>query len=312
MASLTKAGLAPVNYFQVNPLGGGNATEMTNGNMSTYNALQVEVHRRLSHGMQILGSYTFAKSLTNDTNFTLRDIGGEKGPSPFDFRNAFKFTWIYQLPFGAGRSYLSGAHGVLGKIVEGWQISGVGRLQSGSAIQLNSGRDTFNQNDSGVVLHNMTASQLQSQMSIYKTSQINASGVATGNVWYLPQSLVQNSLAAFQLGTGTLNTNAPYVGPCTSAGQECDRIFLYGPWLSKWDVSLVKVTRIHERFTAELRVQALNVFNFANFELTSATSGGGGLTLGSSFGQTTSAFRDLNNTNDPGSRTLEFVFRLNF
>jgi hypothetical protein len=312
MASLTKAGLAPVNYFQVNPLGGGNATEMTNGNMSTYNALQVEVHRRLSHGLQILGSYTFAKSLTNDTNFTLRDIGGEKGPSPFDFRNAFKFTWIYQLPFGAGRSYLSGAHGVLGKIVEGWQISGVGRLQSGSALQLNSGRDTFNQNDSGVVLHNMTASQLQSEMSIYKTSQINASGVATGNVWYLPQSLVQNSLAAFQLGTGTLNTNAPYVGPCTSAGQECDRIFLYGPWLSKWDVSLVKVTRIHERFTAELRVQALNVFNFANFELTSATSGGGGLTLGSSFGQTTSAFRDLNNTNDPGSRTLEFVFRLNF
>ena len=63
---------------------------------------------------------------------------------------------------------------------------------------------------------------------------------------------------------------------------------------------------------AEFRCQALNVFNFANFELTSATNGGGPLTIGSSFGQTTSAFRDLNNTNDPGSRTLEFVFRLNF
>jgi hypothetical protein len=312
MANLTKAGLVPVNYFQVNPLGGGNATEMTNGNMTTYNALQVEVHRRLSHGLQIQGSYTFAKSLNNVTNFTLRDFGGEKGPSPYDFRNAFKFTWIYQLPFGKGRSYLSSAHGVLGKAVEGWQISGVGRLQSGSAVQLNSGRDTFNQNDSGVVLHNMTASQLQNEMSIYKTSQVNASGVATGTVWYLPQSFVQNSLAAFQLGTSTLNTSAPYVGPCTTAGQECDRIFLYGPWLSKWDVSLVKVTRIHERFTAEFRCQALNVFNFANFDITSATSGGGGLTVGSSFGQTTSAFRDLNNTNDPGSRTLEFVFRLNF
>lgn len=312
MANLTKAGLAPANYFQVNPLGGGNATVMTNGNMSTYNALQVEVHRRLSSGLQVLGSYSFAKSLTNDTNFTLRNIGGEKGPSPFDFRNAFKMTWIYQLPFGHGRPLLSTARGVLGKVVEGWQISGVGRLQSGSAVQLNSGRDTFNQNDSGVVLHNMTASQLQSMMSIYKTSQVNSSGVATGTVWYLPQSLVQNSLAAFQLGTATLNTNAPYIGPCTTAGQECDRIFLYGPWTSKWDVSLVKVTRIHERFTAEFRAQALNVFNFANFELTSATSGGGGSTIGTSFGQTTSAFRDLNNTNDPGSRTLEFVFRLNF
>jgi Carboxypeptidase regulatory-like domain/TonB dependent receptor len=312
MANLTKAGLAPVNYFQVNPLGGGSANEMTNGNMSTYNALQVEVRRRLSRGLQVQGSYAFAKSLTNDTNFTLRNIGGEKGPSPFDFRNAFKFTWIYQLPFGQGRPLLSGAHGVLGKVVEGWQISGVGRLQSGSAVQLTSGRDTFNQNDSGVVLHNIDASQLQSMMSIYKTSQVNASGVATGQVWYLPQSFITNTLAAFQLGTGTLNTSAPYIGPCVSSGQTCNRIFLYGPWISKWDVSLVKTTRIHERFTAEIRCQALNVFNFANFELTSATNGGGPLTIGSSFGQTTSAFRDLNNTNDPGSRTLEFVFRLNF
>ena len=312
MSALTKANLVPANYFQVNPLGGGNATEMTNGTTTTYNALQVEVHRRLARGLQILGSYTFAKSLTDDTNFTLRNFGGEKGPSPYDFRHAFKFTWIYQLPFGKGRPFLSSAHGVLGKVVEGWQISGVGRLQSGSALQLNSGRDTFNQNDSGVVLHNIIASQLQSMMSIYKTSQINSSGVATGTVWYLPQSLVQNSLAAFQLGTATLNPNAPYIGPCTSAGQECDRIFLYGPWLSKWDVSLVKVTRIRERFTAEFRCQALNVFNFANFELSSATNGGGPLTIGSSFGQTTSAYRDLNNTNDPGSRTLEFVFRLNF
>ena len=159
----------------------------------------------------------------------------------------------------------------------------MGRLQSGSAAQLNSGRDTFNQNDSGVVLHNMTGKQLQKDMSIYKTSQINSSGVATGTVWYLPQSLVQNSLAAFQLGTATLDTSQPYIGPCTSAGQECDRIFLYGPWLSKWDVSLVKVTQIKERLNLEIRCQALNVFNFANFDLTSATSGGGATTMGTVF-----------------------------
>ena len=80
----------------------------------------------------------------------------------------------------------------------------------------------------------------------------------------------------------------------------------------KWDVSLVKTVQIKERLNFEFRAQALNVFNFANFELTTANSGGGPLTIGSSFGQTTSAFRDLNNTNDPGSMTPEFVFRLNF
>jgi hypothetical protein len=71
----------------------------------------------------------------------------------------------------------------------------------------------------------------------------------------------------------------------------------------------VKRTKIRERVDAEFRVQALNVFNFANFE---SPGGGGAVTIGSSFGQTTTAFRDLNNTNDPGSRTIEFVLKLNF
>jgi hypothetical protein len=120
---------------------------------------------------------------------------------------------------------------------------------------------------------------------------------------------VQNTLAAFSLG-GTLNPNAPYIGPAQTAGQEGDRIFLYGPWLSKWDVSLVKRTQIKERLNLEFRLQALNVFNLSNFLLNS--TGGGAVTIGLSFGQTTTAFRDFNNTNDPGSRTVEFVLRLNF
>ena len=267
------------------------------------------MRRRLSAGLQIQGSYVYSKSLTNENNFTLRNIGGEKGPSPFDIRHAFKFTWIYQLPFGSGRAFLSGGNRFVNRVVSGWEISGVGRLQSGTPINLLSGRLTVNQNDSGVVLHNITASQLQSMMGIYKTSNVSSNGAVTGTVWYLPQSIIQNSLDAFSLGTGTLDPNAPYIGPPASPGQEGDRIFLYGPWLSKWDVSLVKRTPIRESMNLEFRVQALNVFNFANFEL---PLGGGNLTFGSSFGQTTTAFRDFNNTNDPGSRTIEFVLRFNF
>ena len=159
-----------------------------------------------------------------------------------------------------------------------------------------------------MVLHNITASQLQSEMGIYKTSNVSSNGAVTGTAWYLPQSLVQNTLAAFAI-SGTLDPNAPYIGPAQTAGQEGDRIFLYGPWISKWDVSLVKTTKIRESLNMEFRVQALNIFNFTNFEL---PNGGGAVSIGSSFGQTTTAFRDLNNTNDPGSRTVEFVLRLNF
>lgn len=315
MAHLVAAGY-PVNLFQVNPIYA-NANELVNAGASTYDSGQVEVRRRLSGGLQIQGSYAYSKSLTNENNgtainaITLRNIGGEKGPSAFDMRHQFKFTWIYQLPFGTGRSFLSNRNGFVSRAVSGWELSGVGRLQSGTPINLLSGYETLNQSAAtGVVLHNMTTSQLQSMMGIYKTSQISSNGAVTGTVWYLPQSLIQNTLAAFNLGTTPLNPNAPYIGPATTAGNEGDHIFLYGPWFSKWDMSLVKRTPINERMNLEFRLEALNVFNFTNFEL--AGTGGYNVTIGSSFGQTTTAFRDFNNTNDPGSRTLEWALRFNF
>ncbi len=312
MAALTKAGY-PINLFQVNPNNGGAANELTNRNSSTYNSGQIEVRRRLASGLQVQGSYAFSKSLQNANNPTLRDWGGEKGPTAFDIRHGIKATWVYQLPLGAGRTYLSSAHGVLGKVVGGWEIAGVGRLQSGTPVNYQSGRDTFNQNDGGVVLHNITTKQLQNEMHLNFTSQINASGTATGTAYYLPQSFVQNTLAAFAI-SGTLDPNAPYLGPCNIAGQICDHIFIWGPWLSKWDTSVVKRTQIKERLNVEFRAQALNVFNHPNIlsPVGNATGGSVTSTVGSAFGQTSQAFRDFNNTNDPGSRTLEFVMRINF
>jgi hypothetical protein len=312
MAALTKAGY-PINLFQVNPNNGGGSTELTNRNSSTYNSGQVEVRRRLASGLQMQLSYAFSKSLTDANEPTLRDWGGSKGPTTFDIRNAIKATWIYQLPFGQGRSLLSGAHGALGKVVGGWEIAGVGRLQSGTPVNITSGRDTFNQNDGGVTLYNMTAKQLQNDVGLNFTSAIQANGTATGTAYYLPQSLIQNTLAAFGI-SGTLNPSAPYIGPCNAAGQICNQVFLWGPWLSKWDVSLVKRTQIKERLNMEFRVQALNVFNHPNIMVPTGAATGGSITqaIASSFGQTTTAFRDLNNTNDPGARSLEFVLRLNF
>ena len=200
-----------------------------------------------------------------------------------------------------GRTYLASAHGAVGKIVGGWEIAGVGRLQSGTPVNFQSGRDTFNQNDGGVVLHNITTKQLQSEMGLNFTSQVNANGTATGTAYYLPQAFVQNTLAAFGL-SGTLDPNAPYMGPCNSAGQVCDRIFIWGPWLSKWDISLVKRTQIKERLNLEFRVQALNVFNHPNILSPAGNTSSGNVssTVSTSFGQTGQAFRDFNNTNDPG------------
>jgi hypothetical protein len=325
MTRLTNAKY-PVNLFQVNPtLLSGAANLLVNGGNSNYHGLQLEVRRRMAKGLLMQASYVWAHSISNEfTNgvgasyTTLRDVGYDKSPSPYDIRQAVKMNWIYELPFGEGRTFLGHVNNVVArKALEGWSLASVARIQTGSPIRLLSGRMTVNGNDSGVVLHNITANQLQDMMSIRKTTQLS-NGVPQGAVYFLPQSIIDNTLAAFELGGKTLanlDTSKPYIGPPTTAGELGQRIFLYGPMQQKWDVSLIKKTKINEKFNVEFRMQALNVFNLTNFLLFVP---GNGITttstVGATFGQvpTNGAYRDLSNTNDPGGRILEFSLRLNF
>ncbi len=131
-----------------------------------------------------------------------------------------------------------------------------------------------------------------------------------GIVDVLPQSLITNTLAAFQLVPTALDPSAPYIGPANTAGQFGNQVFLYGPWFQTWDVSLSKRTRITEKQSIEFRVQALNIFNHPNFFLVPNSSGN--ITMNNLFGQTQNAYNDINSTNDPGSRVLDFQLRYSF
>jgi len=316
MTRLTAAG-KPANFFQANPLQGGSALLEVNAGHTHYHGLQIEVRRRMTKGLLFQGSYVWSHATSNEFSngiagsfTTLRNYALDKGPSPYDIRHALKMNWIYELPFGPQRQFFSGVHNVVArKAMEGWEIASVTRVQSGSPIRLTSGRLTLDQNDSGVLLHGITASQLQDLMSIRKTTNSQGQGIVS----YLPQALIDNSLAAFDLLPGkTVDTNQPYIGPPV-AGQLGDRIFLYGPMQQKWDFALVKKTKINERANFEFRAQALNAFNLTNFLLFNP---GNGITttlpINTSFGQTTGAYRDLPNTNDTGGRILEFVMKFNF
>jgi hypothetical protein len=316
----------PVNLFQVNPtLGSGAANLLVNGGNSNYNGLQVEVRRRMSKGLLVQGSYTWSHSISNEFSngiaggyTTLRDVGVDKSPSPYDIRHAVKLNWIYELPFGPKHALLGNVRNAFGrKALEGWELASVTRIQTSAPVRFTSGRATYNQNDSGVILHNLTAKQLQDMVQIRKVTQVS-NGVPQGAVYFLPQSLIDNSLAAFEVGGKTLanlDPNAPYVGPANIPGQLGQRLFLYGPMSQKWDVSLVKKTTIREKMNVEFRAQALNVFNLTNFMLFAPGNNiPGNQGIGSAFGQvpTNGAYRDLSNTNDPGGRILEFALRLNF
>ncbi len=332
MSSLTAAGYAP-NLFQVNPLNGGSANVLTNNGASFFDAFQAEFHRRLTSGFTFSGSYQFAKALgygatasgtDSSTPTTLRNLRLDRTPTGFDIRNDIKFNWIYEFPLGPGKAF-NPSNVVAKKILEGWQISGVVRIQSGIPFFWSAPNNSFgqlNQNASGVVYHNVTQSQLQSMVGVYKTSYLGGSGY---EVFYLPPpgatpngtyyatlnssnntNLITNSMAAFGQGGLTaaqVDPNAPYIGP-SPAGQLGCECYIYLPWQRHFDLEIEKNMRIKEKVQLQIAASALDVLNLTNFIP--------GSNIGSSFGQITSAYRDISGTVDPGARIIEFRARVSF
>jgi hypothetical protein len=112
-----------------------------NGN-STYHALQVKVDKRLSYGLSVLGAYTWSKSISDGDIMAGGGPGGqtfynrrlEKAISTNDIPHVVAISYTYELPFGAGKRYLTS--GVGAKIAGGWQITGIHQYQSGRPISL--------------------------------------------------------------------------------------------------------------------------------------------------------------------------------
>jgi hypothetical protein len=112
-----------------------------NGN-STYNALQVKLSKRLSHGLTILGAYTRAKSLTDGNIMAGGGPSGadfynrrlEKSFSTNDVPNVVALAYTYELPIGRGRKFLS--TGIVGQIIGGWQLAGIHQYQTGKPVQI--------------------------------------------------------------------------------------------------------------------------------------------------------------------------------
>src|SRR5208282_3874711 len=108
---------------------------------------------------------------------------------------------------------------------------------------------------------------------------------------------ITNTQAAYGVNNLTpaqVDTSAPYIGPA-APGQWGGLDYVYANWQRHADVSLIKITHIRESVTLEFRAQALNVFNITNF-----LPGAGNTST--TYGQVTSAYRDISGTFDPGGR----------
>ena len=116
----------------------GTSRVRSNENKSEYNALQMKVDRRFQNGFMIMNSYTFSRSrdLANENTGigTPIDFDLSWARSNFDRTHNYVLTSIYELPWGPGKKWMG--EGLLGKIVGGWQLSGIFIAQSGVPLTI--------------------------------------------------------------------------------------------------------------------------------------------------------------------------------
>jgi outer membrane receptor protein involved in Fe transport len=218
-----------------------------------YNSLQVKFTHRLSHGVQVQASYTWAHALDNSNDAyaaaegnrafprNSRKLSEEWGNSDNDIRHVAVINYVWEMPFGKGKSHLNS--GFAGKFFEGWQLSGLTTLQSGHPF------DVFTSTDMERTGVGGRADLVGDPYAPGSNTPANSQG---DKIWF-------TNPAAFSDRTD--GSFAPlYAGPGTSG-----RNHFYGPAFVNFDAVWSKTTSITERANLELRVECYNIFNHPHF-----------------------------------------------
>ncbi len=128
----------------------------TSGGRSNYNAAQFSLRKRSSHGLSFDFNYTYSKSIdmTSDAErvnlfegygFGTGQIINSyepqlaRGVSDYDMTHQFNTNWVYELPFGKGKTWGNGWNRALDAIAGGWSISGLARWSSGLPFTVQNG-----------------------------------------------------------------------------------------------------------------------------------------------------------------------------
>jgi hypothetical protein len=219
---------------------------MTEGN-ANYNALQLDVTRRLTSGLQFRANYTWSKSIdessglignihSNDTQtpsdpFNLKQ---DYAPSAMDIRHQVSGNLSYELPFGKGKPWMSGVQGAADKLVSGWEVNSIVTHLSGFDLTPFIGANQSGNGDTNA----------PDRPNLVPGFTADTAVTGDPNGWFNP--------AAFALPpSGTFGT--------------LGRGRLRGPGLTNLDLSIAKNTAISERVRLQFRAEAFNIANHTNF-----------------------------------------------
>jgi hypothetical protein len=298
-ANAIAAGL-PANFFLANPGLTGGANFDGNGGYTRYDGMQVELRRRLSRGLLVQSNYTWAKSFSSSrVSFRAPRVNTLGGT----LAHTFKVNWVYELPFGRGKSVLGDIGRKSDALIGGWEFHGTGRWQTGQLLDFGNVR-----------LVGMTQQDLKEMFGLYFDDPARI-------IYSLPKDVIENTIKAYSVsatsstGYGALGPPVGrYIAPANAGN--CIEVYdgqcapvemrVQGPRFVRFDLSVIKRVRFTENTSFELRGEVLNAFNHVNFYGVTCASNS------ATCGQITSAYRDVSNSQDPGGRLVQLVARINF
>jgi outer membrane receptor protein involved in Fe transport len=225
----------------------GNISDNVSNGNSTYNALWISSNMRAWHGLQFNASYTYSKSIDytsqNGQGIVIQDSSnpaGDRGLSDFDARNRFVVNFIYDVP--------ALKHN---RVFEGWQVGSIISDQSGNPVNLVvtgisglTGLSTLRPDQPGAV-------------------QIVNQPLPNGNIQYFTPSLCDPTRAFSPSCSGATFSISTTSGTLHFGNE--GRNSIIGPGFNNVDFSLIKKTKINERFSHEMRFEAFDLLNHPNF-----------------------------------------------
>jgi hypothetical protein len=224
---------------------------------SNYNALQINLTRRVGSLLFFGAAYTWSKALTTattDSTYVHADSFAklaDYGPANFDRRQVFALNYVLNVPGMKSANRLTRA------VTNGWQVSGVTQMATGAPFT-----PTFT--ISGVSSQNITGNVVAGNPApgtlnyVYEGARI---GYVSGCDPYTHSSDPWNRF----------NTACFFAPPPGSTGLESGVNWLNAPGLVNFDVAVEKQFAIKERLHLQFRIDAFNVFNHANFTTLNTT-----------------------------------------
>ncbi|HKW35881.1 MAG TPA: carboxypeptidase-like regulatory domain-containing protein [Candidatus Acidoferrum sp.] len=277
-----------VNLNALRPYKGfGSIRETDNVANSMYNSLQIAWNRRYSNGLLFGVSYTLSKSMDNGSNQRdvvpdTYDVSALWGPSEFDARHIVVFNYLYDLPFFKDHTTISG------KLLGGWQISGVTQFQTGTPCGVAQSKDL-----AGVGLDSNFGCGVNGQYwGVNGTPRIIGTFGSSGQ-WFATKDSGGNPIFT-----------APVAGTFTT---QRVRDLIYQPGFENWNLGLFKAFPIDEQRGFQFRAEAFNFINHPNW--------GGGSGGGVNFNPTSSNFGKVTTKGGGvggGERNLQLSLRFYF